>query len=100
MSPPFSRLRRLAPAIIAGSLVLTGGSPARWLSGPEATSQRAGTLVAFEPMPTVCVMPAAEQRAAMRQEYAAIQAGRVVERRGDAGADDQGSLSLLRRCVG
>ena len=78
MSPPFSRLRRLAPAIIAGSLVLTGGSPARWLSGTDATSQRAGTLVAFEPMPNLCVMPAAEQRAAMRQEYAAIQAGRVV----------------------
>ena len=78
MSPPFSRLRRLAPAIIAGSLVLTGGSPSRWLSGANATSERAGTLVAYEPMPTLCVMPAAEVRAAMRQEYSAIQAGRVV----------------------
>jgi DNA-binding beta-propeller fold protein YncE len=79
MSPPFFRLHRLAPAIVAGSLVLTGELPPRWLSGTDATSVRSGTLVAYEPLPstTLCVMPAAEQRAAMRQEYAAIQAGRV-----------------------
>ena len=78
MSPPFWRLPRLAPAVIAGVVVLTGAPP-RWLSSSDADSTRSGTLVAFEPLPTQCVLPAAEQRAAMRQEYSAIQAARVAK---------------------
>ena len=72
-----SRSRWLASALVAGSLLLAGDPAGQWLSG-GAVSDRSGTLVAYEPLPTACVMPAAEQRAAMRQEYSLQTAARAT----------------------
>ena len=65
--------RWLASAVVAATFVISGDLGPGWLPGGPL-SIRTGTLVAYEPLPEVCVMPAAEQRAAMREEYAAAQA--------------------------
>jgi DNA-binding beta-propeller fold protein YncE len=74
MIPLPSRSRWLAAALAAGLVVLGGGLPSQLLNDPDLGGERAGTLIAYEPMPDVCVMPAAEQRAAMREEHALAQA--------------------------
>ena len=74
MMPLFCRSRWLASAIAAGTVVLGGDLAPEWLASSGVGGQRTGTLVAYEPVSDTCVMPAAEQRAAMREEYAYVQA--------------------------
>jgi hypothetical protein len=73
MMPHFCRSRWLASAIAAGAVVLGGDLTPEWLPSGIG-GQRTGTLVAYEPVSNTCVMPAAEQRAAMREEYHYAQA--------------------------
>jgi DNA-binding beta-propeller fold protein YncE len=88
MSPARSSLHRLAPVIVAISLVLTGEQPMRWLSSTDRAPGRAGTLVAYEPLSSdICVMPSAEVRTAMRQEYVRMQSGRGQSGRVPGGGD-------------
>lgn len=72
MLPATVRFRWLASALIAAALILSGGLSLQW--GGGTGTGRTGTLIAYEPMPDVCLMPAAEQRAARRQEHSRTQA--------------------------
>lgn len=61
-----------AVALIAGTLALVGADDARrhiWPTAPAGGGH--GRLIAYERLPEVCVMPASEQRAVLRQARAA-----------------------------
>ena len=73
MLPLSRQARLLASTAAAGVLVISGDLGPGWLSGGDRAT-RTGTLVAYEPLPTTCVMPSAEQRTARRQEYVQAQA--------------------------
>lgn len=66
------RLGSAGVALISGVLVLAGASEHGWFVWPAALDEGGhGRLIAYERFPEVCLMPAEQQRAALRQEQSA-----------------------------